>query len=177
MKNYRGVAFQNIRNSIWKVFGVEKLPILKSNTGASEIVKWKQSVEVADCFRSLFVQNESGNYWIDLIARNAFSTAAIPTLTHDHCAFTLAVCDIILNPWSRSVKCMEKRFTLLNDYNSGGSSYGSAEAIMDKELEANEHRSQMNSPQTDYAPEPLSRSGSSMQYSEEEMDKAFGVYE
>jgi hypothetical protein len=48
---------------------------------------------------------------------------------------------------------------------------------MDEELEANEHRSRVNSPQADYAPEPLSRSGSSMQYSEEEMDEAFGVYE
>ncbi|RIB01948.1 hypothetical protein C2G38_2050450 [Gigaspora rosea] len=103
MKNYQGAACQNVRNSIWKVFGVEKLPLLKSNTGASGIVRWKQSVEVADCFCSLFVQNESGAYWIDLIARNAFSTAAVPTLTHDHCAFTLAVCDIILNPQSRSV--------------------------------------------------------------------------
>ncbi|CAG8830095.1 17476_t:CDS:1, partial [Gigaspora margarita] len=64
-----------------------------------------------------------------------------------------------------------------NDYNSGGPSYGSAEAIMDEELEVNEHRSQMNSPQTDYEPEPLLRMGSSMQYSEEEMDEAFGVYE
>ncbi|RIB13989.1 hypothetical protein C2G38_2196352 [Gigaspora rosea] len=60
----------------------------------------------------------------------------------------------------------------LNDYNSDGPSYGSAEAIMDEELEANEYRSRMNSPQTDYAPERLSRSGSSMQYSEEEMDEA-----
>ncbi|RIB06163.1 hypothetical protein C2G38_2217812 [Gigaspora rosea] len=65
----------------------------------------------------------------------------------------------------------------LNDYNSGGPSFGSAEAIMDEELEANEHRSRVNSPQTDYTPEPLSRSGSSMQYSEEEMDEAFGVFE
>jgi hypothetical protein len=109
MKNYRGAACQNVRNSIWKVFGVEKLPLLKSSAGASEIVRWKQSAEVADCFRSLFVQNESGAYWIDLIARNAFSTAAVPTLTHDHCAFTLAVCDIILNPRSRSVQCTQKR--------------------------------------------------------------------
>ncbi|CAG8614498.1 6213_t:CDS:1, partial [Gigaspora rosea] len=64
-----------------------------------------------------------------------------------------------------------------NNYNSGGSSFGSAEAIMDEELEANEHRSRVNSLQTDYAPEPLSRSGSSMQYSKEKMDEAFGVYE
>ncbi|CAG8831571.1 22904_t:CDS:2, partial [Gigaspora rosea] len=108
---------------------------------------------------------------------NAFSMVAVPTLTHDHCAFTLAMCDIILNPRSRSVKCTEKYIKrcvekFLNDYNSGGSSYGSAEAIINEELEANEHRSQMNSPQTDYAPEPLSQSGSSMQYSEEEMDEA-----
>ncbi|RIB03789.1 hypothetical protein C2G38_2224063 [Gigaspora rosea] len=135
-----GTAFQNVENSIWKVFGVEKLTLLKSNAGASEIVRWKQSVEVADCFCSLFVQNESGVYWINLIARNAFSTAMVPTLTHDHCAFTLAVCDIILNPRSQSVKYMEKHIKcrvekFLNDYNSGGPSYGSAEAIMDEELE------------------------------------------
>ncbi|RIB04095.1 hypothetical protein C2G38_2223323 [Gigaspora rosea] len=161
MKNYWGAACQNGRNSIWKVFGVEKLPLLKSNAGASEIVRWKQSVEVADCFRSLFVQNESGAYWIDLIARNAFSIAAVPTLTHDYCAFTLAVCDIILNPRSRSGQCTQKHMKrraekFLNDYNSGGPSFGSAKAIMDEELEANEHRSRVNSPQTDYAPEPLS---------------------
>ncbi|RIB02697.1 hypothetical protein C2G38_2049858 [Gigaspora rosea] len=125
MKNYWGAAFQNVRNSIWKVFGVEKLPLLKSNAGASEIV--------------------SGAYWIDLITRDAFSTAAVPILTHDYYAFTLAVCDIILNPQSRSVKCTEKRMKrriekFLNDYNSGGPSYGSAEAIMDEELEANEHK-------------------------------------
>ena len=48
---------------------------------------------------------------------------------------------------------------------------------MDEELEANEHRSRMNSPQTDYTPEPLSRSGSSIQYLEEEIDEVFGVYE
>ncbi|CAG8823396.1 8733_t:CDS:1, partial [Gigaspora rosea] len=59
-----------------------------------------------------------------------------------------------------------------NNYNSGGPSYGSAKAIIDKELESNEHRSRMNSPQTDYAPKPLSRSGSSMHYSKEEMDEA-----
>ncbi|CAG8729274.1 19752_t:CDS:2 [Gigaspora margarita] len=93
----------------------------------------------------------------------------------------LAVCDIILNPQSQSIKytekCMKRHIKkFLNDYNSGSPSYGSAEAIMDEELEANEHRSQMNSPQTDYIPEPLSQSGSSMQYSEEEIDEAFGVY-
>ncbi|RIB10544.1 hypothetical protein C2G38_2043406 [Gigaspora rosea] len=124
-----------------------KNSLLKSNTGASEIVRWKQSVEVADCFCTLFVQNENSAYWIDLIARNAFSTTAVPTLPHDHCAFTLAIV---------------------------GPSYGSAEAIMDEELEANEYRSRINSPQTDYAPELLSQLGSSMQYSEEEMDEVFG---
>ncbi|RIB08091.1 hypothetical protein C2G38_2252228 [Gigaspora rosea] len=120
MKNYWGAAFQNISNSIWKVFGVEKLSLLKSNAGVSEIVRWKQSVEVADCFRLLFVQNESGAYWIDLIARNAFSTAA---------------CQMYGERMKRRVE------KFLNDYNSGGPSYFSAEAIMDEELEANEHRS------------------------------------
>ncbi|RIB05564.1 hypothetical protein C2G38_2219325 [Gigaspora rosea] len=108
MKNYRGAASQNVRHAIWQTFGSEKLLSLNSNTSAPEIVNWKKSSQVAACFRSLFEQTESGVYWIDMIARSAFFTAALPTMTPEHCVFMLAVCDIILNPKSKYVKCTEK---------------------------------------------------------------------
>jgi hypothetical protein len=109
MKNFRGAALQNVRSAIWHVFGCERLPLLKSNAVVSNIVRWKQSEEVASCYRSLFEQNESGAFWVAVIARSAFSTTAVPTLSDEHCAFTLAVCDILLNPKSKGIICKESK--------------------------------------------------------------------
>lgn len=109
MKNLRGAALQNVRSAIWRVFGCEKLPPLKSNAVASDIVRWKQSPEVASCFSSLFEQNDDGVFWVAVIARSAFSTTAVPTLSNEHCAFTLSVCDILLNPKSKGVICTERK--------------------------------------------------------------------
>ncbi|CAG8850444.1 6087_t:CDS:2, partial [Gigaspora margarita] len=50
MKNYCGAASQNVCSSIWKVFGCEKLPPLNNNAITTEIVKWKESEQVAQCF-------------------------------------------------------------------------------------------------------------------------------
>ncbi|CAG8853005.1 25243_t:CDS:1, partial [Gigaspora margarita] len=71
--------------------------------------KWKKSEQVAQCFRTLFEYNENGILWITIIARSVFSIAAVPILTNHHCAFTLAVCDIILNSRSQTIVCTEKR--------------------------------------------------------------------
>ncbi|CAG8640446.1 1827_t:CDS:2, partial [Dentiscutata heterogama] len=99
-------------NAIWRIFGTEKLPPLKCNASASEIVRWKRSNEVADCFCSLFQQNESGVYWIDMITRSAFSMAVVSDLAPEHCAFTLA-----------------------DNLNNRGPSYKSAQALMESEYE------------------------------------------
>jgi len=109
MKNYRGAALANIRSSIWRVFGAEKLPLLRSNTSLANIVEWKKKPEVNDCFGNLFNKNNDDIYWIMVIARTTFNEAIVPNLTHAHCAFTLAVYDIFLNPASKSIVCTEKR--------------------------------------------------------------------
>ena len=109
MKNLRGASVQNVRAAVWHVFGCERLPPLKKNAVPADIVSWKQSEEVLDCYRALFEMNEEGVFWVSIIARAAFSMVAVPILSNEHCAFTLAVCDILLNPKSRSVTCSEKR--------------------------------------------------------------------
>src|SRR5256885_8940849 len=48
------------------------------------------------CFDALFEKNNDNVYWISVIARTAFNEATVPNLTHAHCAFTMAVCDIFL---------------------------------------------------------------------------------
>ena len=109
IKNNHGAALQNIRSAVWRVFGHERLPPLKSNAAAADIVRWKESPQVSDCYRALFQQNNNGIYWVSVITRTAFSTAAVPILTNEHSAFALSVCDILLNPRSRNILCMEKR--------------------------------------------------------------------
>ncbi|RIB10330.1 hypothetical protein C2G38_2206437 [Gigaspora rosea] len=125
MKNYRGAASQNVRHAIWRIFGSEKLPSLNSNASAPEI--WV--------------------YWIDMIARSAFSTAAVPTMTPEHCAFTLA-----------------------DDLNGEGPSYKSAQAVMNDEA-GNRFRP---TSETD-EPEPASQSSSLMNYSQDEINDLFGI--
>ena len=108
-KNYRGSALQNVRSAMWRVFGSERLPILKANAGPTTIVAWKKLERVNECYRLLFQENHEGVYWVSLISREAFSEVAVPTLSNIHCAFTLAVCDIFLNPRSKGIVCTEKR--------------------------------------------------------------------
>src|SRR6185369_1483890 len=109
MKNYRGTALSAVRNAIWKTFGAERLPVLRANSSTSDIIAWKQSTETIACFDALFEKNVEGYFWVTAIARTAFSDAAVPMLTNAHCAFTLAVCDIFLNPASKGIVCTEKR--------------------------------------------------------------------
>ncbi|RIB05725.1 hypothetical protein C2G38_2218865 [Gigaspora rosea] len=71
-----------------------------------------------------------------MIAKSAFSTATVSTMTPEHCVFMLAVCDIILNPNLKYVKCTKKLIKrclkrYLDDLNREGPSYGSAQAFCD----------------------------------------------
>jgi len=109
MKNHRGAALASVRSAIWRVFGTEKLPLLRSNALLADIVLWKNSAQVSACFDALFEKNNDDVYWVMVIARTAFNEATVPNLTHAHCAFTMAVCDIFLNPASKAIVCTEKR--------------------------------------------------------------------
>ncbi|CAG8609314.1 14196_t:CDS:2, partial [Ambispora leptoticha] len=53
MKNYRGSALQNVRSSIWKVLGWEKLPPLKSNAAPSEINDFEHDGPSYDSVKSI----------------------------------------------------------------------------------------------------------------------------
>ncbi|CAG8741155.1 2923_t:CDS:2, partial [Ambispora leptoticha] len=153
------------------------------NAAAEEIMKWKRSDQVAACFRSLFQQNDDGVYWVAVIARTAFSTIAVPDLSNEHCAFTLAVCDILLNPRSRKIVCivnsMKRHMAkYLDDFNEGGPSYESAEALMDNELEKDGEKSRPTTPSHESETEQTSQASrsNSMQLSQEELDELFAPY-
>ncbi|CAG8650266.1 5437_t:CDS:2, partial [Paraglomus occultum] len=119
MKNLRGSALQNVRLAIWSVFGCERLPHLRSNASAEDIV------------------------------RTAFTMAAAPTLTNHHCAFTLAVCNIILNPQSKNIVCSKSRIKhrmvhYLNDFDNSGPNQELANSIINNKLASSLHEAEQS---------------------------------
>ncbi|CAG8685084.1 4912_t:CDS:2, partial [Ambispora leptoticha] len=133
IKNNRGAVLQSVRSAVWRVFGREKLPPLKSNAAAAAIVSWKESQAVSNCYRMLFEKDNKGTLWVYTIARTAFSAVAVPTLTSAHCAFMLVVCDILLNPRLQNVQCTERRMKrciekYLQEFEGDGPSHDTADA-------------------------------------------------
>ncbi|CAG8773615.1 10871_t:CDS:2, partial [Ambispora leptoticha] len=133
--------------------------------------------EVNTCYHALFEQNEDGVFWVSVIARTAFSTIAIPTIMSEYCAFTLAVCDILLNPCSQNILCKESRMRYrINQYlsnfkSSSSPSHESANNILNNENRRNEP-SREASPQHTKA-ESESPAPRSSFMSQEEMDELF----
>src|SRR5256886_10870204 len=109
MKNHRGAALASVCLAIWRIFGAEKLPLLRSNALLADIMLWKNLAQVSACFGALFEKNNDDVYWVMVIVRTAFNEATVPNLTHAHSVFTMAVCDIFLNPTSKTIVCTEKR--------------------------------------------------------------------
>lgn len=60
MKNHRGTMCTNVKNAIFRTFGVERLPPLKNNYLATDVVEWKKNPKIKTCFESLFERNEEG---------------------------------------------------------------------------------------------------------------------
>ena len=56
-----------------------------------------------DCYCMLYEQDNKDIFWVTIIKRTVFITAVASTLTNHYCAFTLAVCDIILNSQSKNI--------------------------------------------------------------------------
>ncbi|CAG8698807.1 16745_t:CDS:2, partial [Dentiscutata erythropus] len=80
-----------------------------------------------------------GVYWIMTIARLTFSKSAVPTLTNTHNVFTLAISDILLNPWLKTTKCDDKRIKsriecFLNNFKNSELFYQSAKSIASNEV-------------------------------------------
>src|SRR6185312_1090036 len=74
--------------------------------------KMEKNPKIAECYRLLFETNSENVFWISAIAKTIFSEVAVPTLTSEHCTFALVVCDIFLNPKSKSIICDKKNMKL-----------------------------------------------------------------
>ena len=105
MKDLRGINATTVRNAIFRVFGIKNLPPINRKKNAREISEWKASAEVADCYDKLYTIVSKDTTYINHIARTAYPALSEEALSIDHCIYTAAMCDIILNPRYPDIEC------------------------------------------------------------------------
>jgi hypothetical protein len=69
MKNHRGGQFAAIKLALFSVFGVERLPRLKNNYTAADVVEWKCKDEMISCYHQLFERNSEGLFCVIFIVQ------------------------------------------------------------------------------------------------------------
>lgn len=106
MKDIRGVHATAVRNAIFRVFGMRHLPPVSKKKNPKQISDWKASKEVGQCYDKLY-DDLSGTLYIENIVRTAFPTLQGAELTVDHCVYTAAMCDIVLNPDYPDIECAQ----------------------------------------------------------------------
>ena len=102
MKDVRVYAAA-VQNAIFKELGLQ---VTNNKKNATNIVEWKKSSKVRECYNRLYSNDENA---IENIARYAFpNISEKEELFDDIYIYTVAVCDIILNPEYPDMKCAKK---------------------------------------------------------------------
>jgi len=80
------------------------LDYVDNNSPAVKIVEWKSSAKTKAAYNALFSDNEL----LTNIGYTVFKQYKNQELPTTHCAYILAICDILLNPKSSGIKCSDK---------------------------------------------------------------------
>jgi len=106
MKDCRGATAAAVRHAITKEFGLQ-IPNSRKKLKITDILDWKKSARVKECYRMLYNENHDS---IANITRTAFSTMPLDdkAIFNKIYVYTAAVCDIILNPSYPDLECSKK---------------------------------------------------------------------
>jgi len=89
---------------MFATFGEERLEYVDSTTTSLKLAEWKTSEKTQNAYLELFHNHELLTK-IGYTAFKQYKESELPTL---HCAYILAICDILLNPKSSGIKCNDK---------------------------------------------------------------------
>jgi hypothetical protein len=94
----------SIRSSIFAAFGEDRLERVDGNTASRRLAEWKVSEKTRNAHNELFSNKEL----LSNIGYSVFKQYRGTPLPAMHCAFVLAICDILLNPSSSGIKCNDR---------------------------------------------------------------------
>lgn len=89
---------------MFTTFGKNRLDYVDNNTSAINVVEWKSSEKTKAAYIALFSDEEL----LTKIGYTVFKKYKNKELPTTHCAYILAICDILLNPKSPGIKCNDK---------------------------------------------------------------------
>ena len=89
---------------MFATFGDQRLDYVDGTTPSIKLVEWKTSEKTQAAYRALFSDHELLTK-IGYTVFKGYKEKELPTM---HCAYVLAICDILLNPKSSGIKCNDK---------------------------------------------------------------------
>jgi hypothetical protein len=89
---------------VFSTFGKERLDVVDNNTSPTKLTQWKSSEKTRAAYIEIF-QNHKILSDIGNAVFKQYKDKELPTT---HCAYILAICDILLNPKSSGIKCNDK---------------------------------------------------------------------
>ena len=103
MQHRRGTLAKDIRSALFKMC---KIPEIKTNSGA-RISDWKKNARVTEAYANLWKSDNNELVMINDIIMKAMPKEAKDCLTPSIISFALAICCIVLNPYSNEIRCTE----------------------------------------------------------------------
>jgi hypothetical protein len=89
---------------MFSVFGEDRLERVDSTTPSIKLAEWKMSEKTRAAYDEIFSNHEL----LSKIGYTVFKQDKEKQLSTMHCAYVLAICDILLNPKSSGIKCNDK---------------------------------------------------------------------
>jgi hypothetical protein len=105
LKQFRstcGTLASRVREGLFSYFGESNLTRITTSDTPSEIAKWKNSTEVAQCYKKLF---DNRNNVLAKILEKVFGKNLPPDV---HSAYAIAICTTILNPKGEGIQLSEE---------------------------------------------------------------------
>ena len=82
----------------------DRLDYIDNNASATKIVEWKSSEKTKAAYNALYSEDEL----LTNVGYAVFKQYKDDELPTTHCAYIIAICDILLNPKSPGIKCNDK---------------------------------------------------------------------
>lgn len=95
------------RSELFKMFGEEQLPQIKTSNSPLEISAWKNRKEVKNCYLSLFKKknNDDNSIMLSRIIHKVFPEKE--DLPNVQIAYVIAICTTMLNPKNERIQLSE----------------------------------------------------------------------
>lgn len=104
IRNLRSNLSTKVKTSVFKVF--DKLPPINNNAKAADIIAWKNSSIVRECYNKLFkeIEHTSEKYIVHII-KSVWPKKEI--ISDSHTAWCVSVAEILLNPHNEHIQITE----------------------------------------------------------------------